>query len=170
MSLDEHHYALTVRWTGNLGAGTSSYRGYSRDHDVEIPGLPVLKGSADRTFHGNRERYNPEQLLLAALSQCHMLSFLHVAVKHGVVVTGYEDRAEGVMRTNRDGSGQFESATLKPRVTTAAPVAKELLEELHRGANAVCFIARSVNFPVRHEPSAAVDSAAGVSVTDTQAG
>lgn len=160
MSLDEHRYALTVRWTGNLGSGTSSYRGYSRDHDVEIPGLPVLKGSADPTFHGDRERYNPEQLLLAALSQCHMLSFLHVAVKHGVVVTGYEDQAEGLMRTNRDGSGQFESVTLKPRVTTAAPVADELFQELHRGANAVCFIARSVNFPVRHEASAAVDPAA----------
>jgi len=157
MSLDEHHYALTVRWTGNLGEGTSTYRGYSRDHDVEIPGLPVLKGSADPTFHGDRERYNPELLLLAALSQCHMLSFLHVAVKHGVVVTGYEDRAEGVMRTNRDGSGQFESVTLKPRVTTAAPVTDELMAELHHGANAVCFIARSVNFPVRHEASAAVD-------------
>lgn len=170
MSLDEHRYALTVRWTGNLGAGTSSYRAYSRDHDVEIPGLPVLKGSADPTFHGNRERYNPEQLLLAALSQCHMLSFLHVAVKHGVVVTGYEDRAEGVMRTNRDGSGQFESVTLKPRVTTAAPVAQELLEELHRGANAVCFIARSVNFPVRHEPSAAADPAAGPPDAGTPAG
>ncbi len=161
MGLDEHHYALTVRWTGNLGTGTSSYRGYSRDHDVEIAGLPVLKGSADPTFHGDRERYNPEQLLLAALSQCHMLSFLHVAVQRGVVVTGYEDRAEGVMRTNRDGSGQFESVTLKPQVTTAEPVSGELLEELHRKANAVCFIARSVNFPVRHEPSAGVDSGPG---------
>ena len=89
MSLDEHHYSLTVRWTGNLGAGTSSYRGYSRDHDVVIPGLPVLQGSADPTFHGDRSRYNPEQLLLAALAQCHMLSFLHVAVRHGVVVTDY---------------------------------------------------------------------------------
>src|SRR6478752_3650261 len=121
MSLDEHHYALTVRWTGNLGAGTSSYRGYSRDHDIEIPGLPVLRGSADPTFHGDRERYNPEQLLLAALSQCHMLSFLHVAVKHGVVVTAYEDRAE---------------------------------------ANKVCFIARSVNFPVLHEPTDVVEGQA----------
>lgn len=159
MSLDEHRYALTVRWTGNLGTGTSSYRAYSRDHDVEIPGLPVLKGSADPTFHGDRERYNPEQLLLAALSQCHMLSFLHVAVKHGVTVTGYEDQAEGLMRTNRDGSGQFESVTLKPRVTTAAPVSDELFAELHHAANAVCFIARSVNFPVRHEASASVDPA-----------
>ena len=107
MGLGEHHYSLTVQWTGNLGNGTSSYRGYSRDHDIRIPGLPVLPGSADPTFHGDRDRYNPEQLLLAALAQCHMLSFLHVAVKHGVVVTGYQDDATGVMRLNRDGSGQL---------------------------------------------------------------
>jgi organic hydroperoxide reductase OsmC/OhrA len=175
VSLDEHRYALTVRWTGNLGEGTASYRGYSRDHEVEIPGLPALRGSADPRFHGDRTRYNPEQLLLAALSQCHMLSFLHVAVKHGVVVSAYEDHAEGLMRTNRDGSGQFESVTLKPRVTVAAPgsaapgsgqgsgaqgSAQEsgqlpdagLFEELHAEANKLCFIARSVNFPVLHEP------------------
>ena len=152
MSLNEHRYALTVRWTGNLGGGTATYRGYSRDHDVEIPGLPVLRGSADPTFHGDRHRYNPEQLLLAALSQCHMLSFLHVAVKHGVVVTDYQDDATGVMRLNRDGSGQFESVTLNPRVTVADPAHVELEEQLHREANAVCFIARSVNFPVLHSP------------------
>jgi organic hydroperoxide reductase OsmC/OhrA len=154
MSLDEHHYALTVTWTGNLGEGTSGYRAYSRDHDIEIPGLPVLKGSADPTFRGDPGRYNPEQLLLAALSQCHMLSFLHVAVKHGVVVTGYRDRAEGLMRTNRDGSGQFESVTLRPVVATKEPVAPDTLAEMHREANSLCFIARSVNFPVRHEASA----------------
>ena len=152
MSLDEHRYALTVRWTGNLGEGTSSYRGYSRDHDVEIPGLPVLKGSSDPTFRGDRTRYNPEQLLLAALSQCHMLSFLHVAVTNGVVVTRYIDEAEGLMRTNRDGSGQFESVTLRPRVTVAGAEHLPLMDELHHKANQLCFIARSVNFPVLHEP------------------
>ena len=153
MSLDEHRYAVTVRWTGNRGEGTSTYRGYSRDHDVDIPGLPTLKGSADPTFHGDRTRYNPEQLLLTALSQCHMLSFLHMAVKHGVVVTAYEDRAEGLMRTNRDGSGQFESVTLRPQVTVAAAVDTALMERLHEEANNVCFIARSVNFPVLHTPT-----------------
>jgi organic hydroperoxide reductase OsmC/OhrA len=86
-----------------------------------------------------------------------MLSFLHVAVKHGVVVTAYEDRAEALMRTNRDGSGQFESVTLKPRVTVAGPAAPDLLEELHVEANKVCFIARSVNFPVLHQPTAVVE-------------
>ena len=152
MGLSEHHYSLTVQWTGNLGDGTSSYRGYSRDHDIRIPGLPVLAGSADPTFHGDRDRYNPEQLLLAALAQCHMLSFLHVAVRHGVVVTDYRDDATGVMRLNRDGSGQFESVTLNPRVTVADAAHVDLAEQLHREANAVCFIARSVNFPVHHSP------------------
>ena len=121
----------------------------------------MLRGSADPTFHGDRTRCNPEQLLLAALAQCHMLSFLHVAVKRGVVVTAYEDHAEGLMRTNRDGSGQFESVTLRPRVTVAAggaeaqsgDLADDVLEELHAEANRLCFIARSVNFPVLHKPS-----------------
>lgn len=158
MGLDEHHYSLTVRWTGNLGKGTSSYREYSRDHDVEIPGLPVLKGSADPTFRGDRSRYNPEQLLLTALAQCHMLSFLHVAVKHGVVVLSYEDNATGMMRLNRDGSGQFENVTLRPRVAVADATHIALAEEMHREANALCFIARSVNFPVQHAP---VTTAAG---------
>ncbi len=152
MTLREHRYALTVQWTGNLGGGTSSYRGYSRDHDVLIPGLPVLKGSADPTFHGDRERYNPEQLLLAALAQCHMLSFLHVAVKHGVVVTDYRDEATGLMTLNRDGSGQFESVTLRPQVTMADGRHLELAGQLHHEANQLCFIARSVNFPVEHAP------------------
>jgi organic hydroperoxide reductase OsmC/OhrA len=152
MSLDEHHYELTVRWTGNLGTGTSGYRAYSRDHDIEIPGLPVLQGSSDPTFHGDRTRYNPEQLLLAALSQCHMLSFLHVAVKHGVVVTGYTDNATGMMRLNRDGSGQFETVTLRPTVTLQDASHVGLVDELHNEANKVCFIARSVNFPVLHSP------------------
>jgi organic hydroperoxide reductase OsmC/OhrA len=152
VNLSEHRYALTVQWTGNRGDGTSSYRSYSRDHDVLIPGLPPLKGSADPTFHGDRERYNPEQLLLAALAQCHMLSYLHVAVKHGVVVTDYRDEATGMMRLNRDGSGQFERVVLNPRVTVADSGQADLAASLHHEANQVCFIARSVNFPVEHRP------------------
>lgn len=152
MKLDEHRYELTVRWTGNLGKGTSTYRGYSRDHDILIPGLPVLAGSADSTFHGDKNRFNPEQLLLSALAQCHMLSFLHIAVQRGVVVTSYEDTATGLMRLNRDGSGQFVSVTLNPQVTVADPAHVSGAEELHKAANAVCFIARSVNFPVLHAP------------------
>jgi organic hydroperoxide reductase OsmC/OhrA len=152
MGISEHRYAVAVQWTGNLGEGTASYRGYSRDHDVVIPGLPVLKGSADATFHGDRERYNPEQLLLAALAQCHMLSYLHVAVRHGVVVTDYRDEASGTLRLNRDGSGQFERVVLRPRVTVADAGQVDIAARLHHEANQLCFIARSVNFPVSHEP------------------
>ncbi|MEE1620645.1 OsmC family protein [Zafaria sp. J156] len=152
MTLNEHHYEVSVCWTGNRGTGTSGYRDYGRDHVVAAAGLPDLPGTADPTFHGDRDRWNPEQLLLAALSQCHMLSYLHLAVKNGVVVTGYTDQAEALMRLNRDGSGEFVSATLRPAVELSDESQRALADSLHGAANAVCFIARSVNFPVHHEP------------------
>ena len=154
MAIDKHHYSVTVTWTGNRGTGTSGYRDYGRDHDIALPGLPVLPGSSDPTFRGDKDRYNPEQLLLTALSQCHMLSFLHVAVMHGVVVTAYTDAAEGTMRLNRDESGEFTEVVLRPRVELADESQRELADSLHEEAHRVCFIARSVNFPVRHEPAA----------------
>ncbi|GAA3686713.1 OsmC family protein [Arthrobacter ginkgonis] len=154
MNLDLHRYAVALDWTGNRGSGTSTYRAYGRDHVVSAAGLPDLPGTADPTFHGDRDRWNPEQLLLAALSQCHMLSYLHVAVKNGVVVTGYSDAAEGTMKLNRDGSGQFTEAVLHPRVELADESQRALADSLHQQAHDVCFIARSVNFPVRHSPVA----------------
>ncbi|WP_415856113.1 OsmC family protein [Sinomonas sp. G460-2] len=154
MAIDEHHYSVTVTWTGNRGTGTSGYRDYGRDHDVALPGLPVLPGSSDPTFRGDKDRYNPEQLLLTALSQCHMLSYLHVAVMNGVVVTAYTDAAEGTMHLNRDGSGEFTEVVLRPRVELADESQRGLADSLHEEAHRVCFIARSVNFAVRHEPAA----------------
>lgn len=153
MALGEHHYSVTITWTGNRGTGTSGYRDYGREHDIALPGLPVLPGSADPTFRGDKDRFNPEQLLLTALSQCHMLSYLHVAVNHGVVVTGYSDSAQGTMRLNRDGSGEFTEVVLQPRVQLADEGQRELADALHEEAHHLCFIARSVNFPVRVEPS-----------------
>lgn len=152
MALNQHNYEINVNWTGNRGTGTSSYKSYGRDHTVAAEGLPALLGSADRTFHGDRDRWNPEQLLLSALAQCHMLSYLHVAVTHGVVITKYEDAACGTLVLNPDGSGQFESATLHPKVAVADPATLDLALSLHAEAAAKCFIARSVNFPVGHEP------------------
>ena len=152
MALNQHHYEVNVLWTGNKGTGTSSYRDYGRDHSVSAVGLPVLLGSAERTFHGDRERWNPEQLLVTALAQCHLLSYLHVAVLHGVVITRYEDTATAIMVMNRDGSGQFESVALHPKIQVGDPATAELALSLHAEASAKCFIARSVNFPVRHEP------------------
>jgi organic hydroperoxide reductase OsmC/OhrA len=148
----DHSYDLTVSWTGNTGQGTSAYRGYRRTHTVTAEGPPELLGSADRTFHGDRERWNPEQLLLASLAQCHMLSYLHVCVDVGVVVTEYVDRATGSMRSEPDGSGRFTEVVLHPEVTVADPGMVDAATAAHQRANELCFIANSVNFPVHHEP------------------
>ena len=151
MDLD-HRYSVDVEWTGNRGSGTSGYRDYGRDHLVRADGNPELLGSADRTFHGDAERWNPEELLVAALSECHMLSYLHVAVKNGIVVEAYTDAATGSMRTTADGGGAFVEVTLRPVVTISAGDLATALE-LHHEASRLCFIASSVNFPVHHVPS-----------------
>jgi organic hydroperoxide reductase OsmC/OhrA len=149
----DHRYALTVTWTGNTGDGTLTYRGYKRAHKVTAEGPPDLLGSADRTFHGERERWNPEQLLLASLSQCHMLSYLHVCVGVGIVVTHYVDRPTGSMKTESNGSGRFTEVVLRPEVFVADDSMVEAATEAHHRANELCFIANSVNFRVRHEPT-----------------
>lgn len=148
----DHRYVLTVTWTGNTGEGTSSYRGYRRTHTVVAEGPPELLGSADRTFHGDRDRWNPEQLLVASLSQCHMLSYLHVCVQSDVVVTGYVDEATGSMTTEADGSGRFTEVVLRPQVSVSDAAMVEAATTAHRRAAQLCFIANSVSFPVRHEP------------------
>lgn len=150
----DHHYAVGVAWQGNRGSGTSGYRDYGREHLVSAAGKVTIDGSADPAFRGDPSRWNPEEMLLAALAQCHMLSYLHVAVKHGVVVTGYSDDAVGTMRQTHDGGGHFTSATLRPRVEVADAAMVELANGLHHEASALCFIASSVNFPVGHEPEA----------------
>ncbi|MDM7989529.1 OsmC family protein [Arthrobacter sp. zg-Y877] len=156
MNLSEHRYTLELEWTGNRGGGTDSYRGYGRDHLIRAAGLPDLPGTADPTFHGDRDRWNPEQLLLAALAQCHMLSYLHVAVRNGIRVLAYQDSPEGLLRLNRDGSGEFTSVLLRPQVTiddAGGSAAVELAGgPMHSEAHRLCFIARSVNFPVEHQP------------------
>ena len=108
-----------------------------------------IAGSADRTFHGDAARWNPEELLLAALSQCHMLSYLHVAVQHGIVVTAYRDAPVGVMRQEGQG-GRFVSATLRPVVTISVGD-PAVADAIHEEASRLCFIANSVAFPVAHE-------------------
>ncbi|HEY5319423.1 MAG TPA: OsmC family protein [Galbitalea sp.] len=148
----QHSYEVSIEWQGNRGTGTSDYRSYGREHIVRAEGKLPLEGSADPTFHGNADRWNPEELLLAALSQCHLLSYLHVAASHGVIVTAYTDSATGVMEQTHDGGGHFVSATLRPVVTISGGDA-ELAERLHAEASGKCFIAASVNFPVGHEPT-----------------
>ncbi|WP_210479003.1 OsmC family protein [Naasia sp. SYSU D00948] len=149
----DHQYRIGVEWTGNRGEGTTSYKAYGRENLVTAEGKPPLEGSADRAFRGDADRWNPEELLVAALSQCHMLSYLHVAVLHGVVVTGYTDVATGVMTQTPDGGGRFREVTLHPVVELADPAQAALADSLHAEANRKCFIAASVNFTVHHEPT-----------------
>lgn len=146
---DVHEYRVEVEWTGNRGNGTSGYRDYGRQLEIRVEGKEPLAGSADRTFHGDADRWNPEELLVTAVAQCHMLSYLHAAVRAGVVVTAYVDRASGTMRQSGLG-GAFEEILLSPVVTVADAAMVPAAEAAHTEANRNCFIANSVNFPVRH--------------------
>ena len=150
MNAREHHYRLDLDWTGAAQGPTNSYQSYSREYLVRIDGKPLLKGSADPTFRGDPTLHNPEDLLVAALASCHMLSFLAVAVRAGVVVIRYRDEGEGLM-TFDAGHYQFTRVVLRPRVVVAAGTDPALVDRLHHQAHESCFIARSVNFPVDHE-------------------
>lgn len=152
MTARAHRYEVTVVWTGNQGEGTGGYRSYARDHEVTADSRPPLKGSSDRAFRGNAQRWDPERLLVAALSQCHLLSYLHVCAEAGVVVVNYVDQAEGEMQQTPDGGGHFTEVTLRPRVTVSEESMTAAARELHGRAHELCFIANSVNFPVLHEP------------------
>lgn len=148
----QHHFELTTKWTGNKGDGTSNYRAYDRSHSVIIKDKPEILASSDPAFRGDPSKHNPEDLLIAALSGCHMLSYLHVCVQNGIVVTAYEDRATGTMVVNPDGSGHFTEVTLHPVVTITDASSIDKANELHHKANKLCFIANSCNFPIYHQP------------------
>jgi organic hydroperoxide reductase OsmC/OhrA len=145
----EHNYSVNVIWTGNTGTGTSGYQAYKRDHEIKAAGRPPIPGSSDPKFRGDSARYNPEELLVAALSTCHMLWYLHLCADAGVVVMSYEDQAEGTMRETADGGGRFINVTLRPRAIVKGSIAQA--EALHQRAHELCFIANSVNFPVEHK-------------------
>ena len=154
----EHRYVVAVEWTGNSGAGTAGYRAYARRHEITAPGTakPAIPGSSDPAFRGDRARWNPEELLVASLAACHKLWYLHLCAEAGVVVTGYVDRAEGTMVEEADGGGRFTRVVLRPAVTVAPGSDVDRARALHDRAHALCFIARSVRFPVEHEPDVRV--------------
>ena len=145
IGMREHGYAVEVVWSG----ATGSVR-YSRSHEVRAAGKPVIEGSSDPAFRGDPSRYNPEELLVASLSQCHMLWFLSLAAGAGVIVTDYRDNASGTMVEQADGSGRFTEVTLRPATTVSAGAEK--VADLHTRAHHLCFIANSVNFPVTVSP------------------
>ncbi|QQL49645.1 OsmC family protein [Mucilaginibacter ginkgonis] len=147
----QHTYSISTNWTGNKGIGTSGYRDYDRNFAISAENKAVINGSSDPAFLGDPTRYNPEEMLLMSLSSCHMLWYLHLCSAAGVVVTDYQDKATGIMEETANGSGHFTSVLLKPVVTVANESMVVKANELHHKANEMCFIARSVNFPVKHE-------------------
>ena len=152
-----HRYTTTLTWTGNAGEGTANYRAYERAYEIAAQGKPALLGSSDPSFRGDPGRWNPEELLLASISSCHQLWYLHLCAVNGVVVTAYRDAATAVMAEDETGGGRFESATLRPHVTIAAGSDPAKAMTLHHEANAKCFVANSLNFPVGHEASVEVE-------------
>lgn len=154
---DAHEFEVQVEWHGNLGEGTLSHRGYRRHHRITADGRTPIEGSSARVFHGDADQWNPEQLLVAALSQCHMLSYLHVAASNGIVVESYRDEASGSLSVNRDGSGRMTSVSLRPTVVISAGD-PEAARGLHEEAARLCFIGASVAFPVTHSATIVVVS------------
>ena len=148
----DHAYTVTVTWTGNAGTGTSGYRAYERTHKIAVCGKPDIPASSDPAFRGDRTRYNPEEMLVASLSSCHMLWYLHLCSAEGIAVLAYQDIAEGVMREEADGGGRFTEVVLQPEITLGPGADVARARSLHHDAQVKCFIANSVNFPVRHEP------------------
>lgn len=149
----EHKYKLTAKWDGNKGTGTSGLRDYDRSHTVSIANKPELHLTTDNPAVGDKTKLNPEDLLVTAISSCHMLSYLYVCALEGVIVTDYVDHATGTMIEHEAGGGQFKEVTLNPEVTVQDASMIEKAIELHHKAHEICYIANSVNFEVHCNPS-----------------
>lgn len=150
----QHHYNATIVWTGNSGTGTDNYKSYERSHKIIIENKSDILCSSDPAFRGDKTKHNPEELLVSAVSSCHMLWYLHLCSEAGVVVVDYTDSATGIMDEGSNGSGRFTKVTLNPVVTVTENAMVDKANELHKKANELCFIANSVNFPVTHHPTA----------------
>lgn len=151
-----HKYNISVRWTGNTGKGTAGYKGYERSHTVSVPNKTEILCSSDPSFLGDKTKYNPEELLVASISTCHMLWYLHLCADAGIIVTAYHDNATGTMQENENGGGYFKEIALYPHVIVKDDSMVEKANNLHSKANEFCFIANSLKFPVHHKPTCTI--------------
>ncbi|HEY9428768.1 MAG TPA: OsmC family protein [Gemmatimonadaceae bacterium] len=151
MAREAHEYTARLIWDGNTGAGTATYAGYGREYRFLVDGKPELEGTADPKFKGDPSRHNPEEHFLAAISGCHMLSYLALCARNNIRVLAYEDDVRGTLKFDSRGGGKFEEVVLHPAVTIAEGDDAELAESLHEQAHELCFIAASCSVPIRHE-------------------
>ena len=149
----QHNYTIDLVWTGNVGVGTENYTSYERSHTLRADHKPDLLGSSDPMFRGDKSKWNPEELLLASLSSCHMLWYLHFCSDNKIIVLSYEDAPSALMVIDSKGSGKFSSAELRPSVFITSPEKMDLAASLHIQAHEYCFIANSMNFPVTITPT-----------------
>jgi organic hydroperoxide reductase OsmC/OhrA len=156
MQKKAHQYKLTSTWTGNTGQGTKTYRGYERSLTVSAANKVDILCTSDTAFNSDKTKHNPEELLLAAISSCHLLWYLHLCADAGVNVTSYVDNAVGVMNETPDGGGHFTEVTLYPTIVVTDQAMVDKAVELHKDANRLCYIANSCNFPIHHKPSVTV--------------
>lgn len=156
-----HTYRSTICWTGDRGSGTSGYRDYDRLYDVLVDGKPTIAGSSDPLFRGDLTRHNPEDLLVSAVSACHMLWYLHLCADAGVIVVAYVDQCDGSLAENADGSGRFTAITLRPQVTVAPGSDPDRAVALHADANRMCPLAASMAFPIHHKPMVIIAAGPG---------
>jgi organic hydroperoxide reductase OsmC/OhrA len=152
MAAKEHRYRPTIVWTGNTGSGTADYKAYERAHVIGAPGKAEIAGSSDKSFGGDSSRWNPEDLLVASASTCHMLWYLHLCAVSDVVVLGYRDEPEGLMTEEANGCGAFSRIVLRPHIKLAAGSSEQRARELHHEAHMMCFIANSVKCEIATEP------------------
>jgi organic hydroperoxide reductase OsmC/OhrA len=152
----KHEYRLQLEWKGNKGNGTNGYRSYSRHHSIKFNNKPEISGSSDPAFMGDPACHNPEDLLLSSVAACHMLWYLSLCAKQGIVVLQYSDRPTGIMMEKKDGSGQFIEVNLNPEIVVADTGMIERAISIHQEANKMCFIANSVHFPIHHHPTITV--------------
>jgi len=150
--MKNHNYKSTIEWTGNTGESTKNYRSYERNYIISVDGKAEITGSSDPAFLGNPELHNPEDLLLASVSSCHLLWYLHFCSVNKILVLSYIDFAEGTMIESENGSGKFTEIILKPKILVAEKKMIKKAIELHQKANEYCFIANSLNFKVKHQP------------------
>lgn len=146
--MSDHSYTSRVIWTGNSGQGTAHYHAYARTWDVAVPGKAPIHCSNDPLLGGDPGKMNPEDLLLSALSACHMLWYLHYASEVGITVVSYEDTPIGVGEVGKGGAGRFVSAELNPVIVVKPGADLAKAEAIHHRIHEVCFVARSVNFPI----------------------
>lgn len=147
----EHTYTTRIVWTGDRGEGTTHYHSYDRTWNIAIPGKPVIECSNDPLLGGDPSRPNPEDLLISALSACHMLWYLHLASQAEMIVRGYTDQPVAIGETEPDGAGRFLKATLRPHIIVAPGTNLKTADELHPQIHQFCYIARSVCFPIEYQ-------------------